>query len=570
MGLRSFVFACGVSFFFVIPLSPRDGPGTPEDYLKLSRMNLDFMNYDDAIHYLHKAIGDAPRAKGLRTLLAYAHYRQGRLDVALGALSDELKYAPDDGEALILSALIQYEKGNRDSASETCRKYLTVQGNKIKKDLEKSWAENVAEGPNRGLPSFILGLYERSQGRWDTAAEMFRTALRLGYDPLEARIQLVDMALERNDWSGALNLAGETANKGGAEAAEICVLSALAYHKAGEPEPALSYLRMGMELKPFEQFTLKNLSAFHLSRNEHEKALPILRRLTGLYPADFEARLWLEQAENKRTAMEEILLTKDFVEHRPLRYRYVFLEDPALVAKTANDYCLQLIKSGEIAEAAEWVRRFVELYEKSPTLFYNLGQLYNTLNRAEGALRYAWKAVELKDDYPDAYDLIGGALYKIKDFASAIPFYKKAVFLDPKNPLGYYNLGLAYNQAGKLAEAMENWRSAVEKEKAKSARGGAARGGDALKIALDVYVDPISYNALRMMGQAYMRLGQNMTAIQSYEQAIVLKPKGLEAYLELGSVYWSLKERPKAEEYFKKYIELGGDERKITEIRGIR
>jgi len=570
MGIKPWVIVCGVAIFFVIPLFPCDVLGTPEDYLRLGRMNLDFMNYDEAIHYFHKAIGDNPRAKGQRTLLAYAHYRQGRLDVALGALSDELKYAPEDGDALILSALIQYEKGNRDSASETCRKYLTVQAKKIKKDLEKSWAENVGEAPNGGLPSFILGLREKSQGRWEAAAEMFRMALRLGYEPLEARIQLVDAALERNDWPGALILAGDTANKSGTEAAEICVLSALAYHKIGELETALSYLRMGMELKPFEQFTLKNLSAFHLSRNEHEKALPILRRLTGLYPGDFEARSWLEQAENKRTAMEEILLTKNFVNHRPLRYRYVFSAEAALVAKTANDYCLQLIRSGEIAEAAEWVRRFVDLYEKSPTLFYNLGQLYNTLNRTEAALRYAWKAVELKDDYPDAYDLIGGALYKIKDFASAIPFYKKAVFLDPKNPLGYYNLGLAYNQAGKLAEAMENWRSAVEKEKAKSARGGAARGGDALKIAIDVYVDPISYHALRMLGQAYMSLGQNATAIQTYEQAITLKPKALEAYLELGNVYWSLKERPKAEEYFKKYIEFGGDERKVKETRGIK
>jgi tetratricopeptide (TPR) repeat protein len=570
MGIKAVVFAFGVVIYCVIPLFPGDGPGTPDDYPKLGRMNLDFMNYDEAIRYFHKAIGEDPRAKGLRTLLAYAHYRQGRLDVALGALSDEVKYAPDDGDALILSALIQYEKGDRDSASETCRKYLAFHENKFKKNMEKSWAENAAEAPNGGLPSFILGLCEKSQGRWEAAAEMFRMALRLGYDPLEARIQLVDTALERNDWSGALHLTGETANKGGAEAAEICILLGLAYHKIQEPETALWYLRTGMELKPFEPFTLKNLSAFHLNRNEHDKALPLLRRLTSLYPADFEARLWLEQAENKRTAMEEIPLTKNFIEHRPLRYRYVFSAEAALIAKTANDYCLQLIRSGEIVEAAEWVRRFVDLYDKSPTLFYNLGQLYNTLNRAEGALRYAWKAVELKDDYRDAYDLIGGVFYKIKDFASAIPFYQKAVFLDPKDPLGYYNLGLAYNHAGKLAEAMENWRSAVEKEKAKSARVGAARGVDALKIAIDVYVDPISYHSLRMLGQAYVRLGQSEAAIQSYEQAIALKPKALEAFLELGTLYWSLKERAKADEYFKKYKDLGGDERNVKEIRGIK
>jgi len=570
MGIKAIVFTCGVVIFCAIPLYPGDGPGTPEDYPKLGRMNLDFMNYDEAIRYFHKAIGENPRTKGLRTLLAYAHYRQGRLDVALGALGDELKYARDDGEALILSALIQYEKGDRDSAFETCRRYLAVHGNKIKKYLEKSWAENAEEAPNGGLPSFIFGLFEKSQGRWDAAAEMFRTALRLGYDPLEARIQLVDTAFERNDWPGALAVAAETANKSGGEAAEICVLLGLVYHQLREPEAALSYLRTALELKPFETVTLKNLSAFYLNRNDHDKALPLLRRLTSLYPADFEARSWLEQAENKRTALQEIPLAKNFVEHRPLRYRYVFSEEYALVSKTANDYCLQLIRSGEIVEAAEWVRRFVELYEKSPTLFYNLGQLYNTLNRAEGALRYAWKAVELKDDYRDAYDLIGGVFYKIKDFASAIPFYQKSVFLDPKDPLGYYNLGLAYNQTGKLAEAMENWRSAIDKEQIPSAGGGATRGADPLKIAIDVTVDPVSYHALRMLGQAYVRLGQDATAIQTYEQAIVIKPRGLEAYLELGTLYWNLKESGKAEEYFKKYTELGGDEQRVKEIRGIK
>jgi tetratricopeptide (TPR) repeat protein len=54
----------------------------------------------------------------------------------------------------------------------------------------------------------------------------------------------------------------------------------------------------------------------------------------------------------------------------------------------------------------------------------------------------------------------GNAKYASRDFQGAIEFYRSAIELDPKNPLGYYLLGESDLAAGSIAEAEAAWNRA--------------------------------------------------------------------------------------------------------------
>lgn len=54
----------------------------------------------------------------------------------------------------------------------------------------------------------------------------------------------------------------------------------------------------------------------------------------------------------------------------------------------------------------------------------------------------------------------GDVKYVAKDFAGAMEAYKKAVKLQPKNPLGHLRIGAVHLQAGSLAEAETAWNQA--------------------------------------------------------------------------------------------------------------
>jgi hypothetical protein len=78
------------------------------------------------------------------------------------------------------------------------------------------------------------------------------------------------------------------------------------------------------------------------------------------------------------------------------KYRYVFNHNAENIANSANLYAIQLIQSGLLLDGVHRLRRFIDLYDRSATLYYNLVYIYNTQNIWDQADQYAWQAIELK------------------------------------------------------------------------------------------------------------------------------------------------------------------------------
>lgn len=60
------------------------------------------------------------------------------------------------------------------------------------------------ENPNIGLPNFILGLYHKKKGNFSEAKENFYLSHKLGQNPVDCYLQLIDIELIQKKWKNAL------------------------------------------------------------------------------------------------------------------------------------------------------------------------------------------------------------------------------------------------------------------------------------------------------------------------------------------------------------------------------
>jgi hypothetical protein len=93
-------------------------------------------------------------------------------------------------------------------------------------------------------------------------------------------------------------------------------------------------------------------------------------------------------------------------------------------------------------EALESYSRALELKPDYPDAYNNRGITLHDLKRYEEALESYSRALELKPDYPDAYNNRGITLHDLKRYEEALESYSRALELKPDYPDAYYNLGV--------------------------------------------------------------------------------------------------------------------------------
>lgn len=552
-----------------------------EDFAKKAQKSMDFMEYDLAIENFGQAIQEDPQRRDVRIKMAYAHFRLRQLNDAASLLTDELALFPDNLDAFILLSVVYFNQDRLDEAAAVCRKFNQVLEDAVleearKKGLKLTRREDKREfslnydyfvdrvrnkNPNFGLPSFVLGYYHKKRGDLDEAAKNFSLAIQRKYDLVDCYLQLIDIELEKESWQTGLMKSQEAIRAAGERSRFYALMGyALSHTKAAEQ--ALLYLKRAVELKPYHVEALINLAKVYYNQRKFNLAVPLLKKVLELVPFDFTAKLLLGRSLESKSMREEESrprLTKDFVDGVELKYEYTFAADINSVLQAVNQFAISLVRSGHLNEAVNYMGSFLELNDLSPELNYNLAQLYNTLDVVDKALRYAWRATELKDDYRDAYDLVGNIFFKMGDYANSIRSYEKVVVLDPKDAMSYYNLGCAYSAAENFVKAEENWKSAIQKEKGRR-RGSQAEETfeDELEISLTVMSRPISFKAHKALGDYYLQHKMMNEALQEYKQAVSLEPGDPEPYYEIGKIYEVQERTQDAIRYYKRYLYLGG------------
>jgi tetratricopeptide (TPR) repeat protein len=213
------------------------------------------------------------------------------------------------------------------------------------------------------------------------------------------------------------------------------------------------------------------------------------------------------------------------------------------------------------------LEKYLEVYSLSPELNYNLAHFYNIKNDLMNALKYAWIAVGLKEEFKDAYDLIGNIFFKLNDFPDSINAYRKVISIDPKDAMSHYNLGCVYSAKGELDEAEESWLNAIRYEQSNKTRNRDQVSDDELSFSLVVVGRRVAFKSYAALGHLYKNQEMWEKSLEHFRLALELEPNRSELHYEIGKIHVHKDNLLEAIKSFEKYVYYGGaKEQEVREL----
>jgi tetratricopeptide (TPR) repeat protein len=91
-----------------------------------------------------------------------------------------------------------------------------------------------------------------------------------------------------------------------------------------------------------------------------------------------------------------------------------------------------------------------------------LGSVYDKLGKYDQAIRQIKQAIELKQDFTEAYNNLGVVLRKIDRFDEAIVAFRKALTLAPQRADIHYNLGNVYKSLAQDSQSLQEFSHALK------------------------------------------------------------------------------------------------------------
>lgn len=168
--------------------------------------------------------------------------------------------------------------------------------------------------------------------------------------------------------------------------------------------------------------------------------------------------------------------------------------------------------------------------------YYRLGVAYLTGGDYRRAVVELDKAIELNPNDPSYYNAMGLAYFYDRKVDQAIPHFQKAVQLDTKLSEAYNNLGAAYVQKRMWQDAITAFTRA---------------------LANPLYATP--ERAYYNLANVYYQMGRVNEAIEEYKKALDIAPDFDAAHNDLGFVYYQQGKIDLAIEEFKRAIKTNPD-----------
>jgi len=148
-----------------------------------------------------------------------------------------------------------------------------------------------------------------------------------------------------------------------------------------------------------------------------------------------------------------------------------------------------------------------------------------------------------------------------------VPFFKRAIELDPNFAIAYTALGVAYNNIGELTPASENLRKGFElqAQASESERYLISSlyydlGTGEVDRAVEIYEEwaqayPRDFIPQNNLGESYFNLGQYDRVVQYLSNSIRLDPDAGQSYATLSDAYRSMGKLSKSKEVYERAID---------------
>jgi tetratricopeptide (TPR) repeat protein len=260
--------------------------------------------------------------------------------------------------------------------------------------------------------------------------------------------------------------------------------------------------------------------------------------------------LMLGQTEDAQIALDKVLAT--FPDHaEALTYRGVVEE-----------------AKGNLEEALRYYQRGAKLDPKFPVARFNLGRVFGLQKRWKEAVRELQVAVRQSPDNRQYCYSLGIACQESGNTAQAIEAFSDCIEIDPLFLDGHVTLADVLVSARREELAMEILKNALgifpkagilyEKLAAILLRRGDPAGAGGF-LRKQTEVEPRSVHAWLSLGVVALMVLDFETAEQAAVKATELDPGGWRGFLQLGMVYDACNLKDKAKEALKKAVQRGSD-----------
>ncbi len=163
--------------------------------------------------------------------------------------------------------------------------------------------------------------------------------------------------------------------------------------------------------------------------------------------------------------------------------------------------------------------------------YYNRGVANCKLGEYARAIPYFDRAIEINPEYADAYKDRGAAYGKLRNYNQAISDFDSSVKINPAYAIAYYDRGVVYDILGNNSQAISDFDRAIE-------------------------INPEYSDAYYNRGFAHDRLGEHTQAISDFDRAIEINPEYADAYNSRGLTYGQLGDHRQAISDFDRAIEI--------------
>ncbi len=254
--------------------------------------------------------------------------------------------------------------------------------------------------------------------------------------------------------------------------------------------------------------------------------------------------------------------------------------DPGLHSQQARAYyhfsVAQLLRlEGEQERAIEELRKALEYDPESSSLHFSLAQSLADAGRLEESTSECKRAIELDSESADPHFLLGllnKSLFQrggSQFLEPAVEELARAVELDPRNVEALSALGQLYSVAQRWEEAARTYQElrALRPDIHRldlfqaQALANLGRTEEAIDVLQDAPEDPaIQLDRMVLLAQLYMSAERFDDAIDTYEQAVELTPKGQNRWnlqFTLGGLLIRQSRFTEAEEILGKVVEGG-------------
>jgi len=300
-----------------------------------------------------------------------------------------------------------------------------------------------------------------------------------------------------------------------------------ALREQGDLDGAIAAGQRAVDLKPDYANAHNNLGAALGAKGRLAESITHLQQAIALQPRDAAPHFNLGRTlQLQHKYKEAIACYRKAIDLKPSMFLPRYYLGSAL------------FDQGHYAEAEEAYLQAIDVNPKDDAAAFSaLGVALGRLNKLEQARAAFRKAMELQPKNPVWEYNLGSLLREHGQFSEAIACFRKAIELDPKYGHAWGNLGLALEGLGRFAEAADAHRKAVE-------------------FATD---KDSAYRAYNNLGGALGRLDREPEAADCFRKALESQPDLSEAYYGLGLALGNLGKHQEAIPGFRKAVERKPD-----------